>query len=103
MTKRFTRSIENFTCDHCGTFVQGDGYTNHCPSCLWSKHVDIDPGDRASQCRGMMEPIGVDMKKGRYMTVCRCLKCGTIKRNKMADKDSMSELIKIMQRQSENE
>ena len=56
--KRFTRTIENFTCGICGTEVKGSGYTDHCPKCLWSEHVDIFPGDRKAECGGLMEPIG---------------------------------------------
>lgn len=40
--KNFTRVIEDFICENCGTEVKGNGYTNHCPKCLWSKHVDKD-------------------------------------------------------------
>jgi len=61
-TKKFKRTKENFTCENCGFLVEGDGYTNHCPRCLWSKHVDINPGDRCSNCFGMMEPIDVFVK-----------------------------------------
>ena len=43
----FTRKVEDFTCEHCGREVHGNGYTNHCPHCLHSKHVDVNPGDRA--------------------------------------------------------
>ena len=60
--KRFNRRIEDFTCEHCGTEVHGNGYTNHCPNCLWSKHVDINPGDRAADCGGLMEPIAVEIQ-----------------------------------------
>ncbi|MFA6992594.1 MAG: RNHCP domain-containing protein, partial [Candidatus Gracilibacteria bacterium] len=42
MPKRFSRTIEDFVCEKCGAKVKGDGYTNHCPKCLWSKHVDIN-------------------------------------------------------------
>jgi Zn finger protein HypA/HybF involved in hydrogenase expression len=48
----FKRTIEDFTCEHCGEQVTGNGFTNHCPQCLWSKHVDIDPGDRLALCGG---------------------------------------------------
>jgi hypothetical protein len=56
MTKRFTRRKEDFVCENCGEHVKSGGYTNHCPNCLYSKHVDINPGDRMSECRGMMRP-----------------------------------------------
>ncbi|MEK7218066.1 MAG: RNHCP domain-containing protein, partial [Patescibacteria group bacterium] len=34
---------EPFTCEHCGTGVAPLPHgtsRNHCPRCLWSKHVD---------------------------------------------------------------
>lgn len=67
---------ENFTCDHCGLSVEGNGYTNHCPRCLWSKHVDNEPGDRANKCGGMMEPVRVEGGSPTYRIVHRCEACG---------------------------
>ena len=67
MAKRFQRKIEDFVCANCGAKIKGNGYTNHCPACLWSKHVDINPGDRASVCGGLMKPIDIELKKGKYV------------------------------------
>lgn len=71
----FTRRVEDFTCEHCGVHVKGDGYTNHCPKCLWSKHVDVEPGDRAATCGGLMEPVGVVGTTAKYRIVERCIRC----------------------------
>lgn len=30
----------------------GSNHRNHCPNCLYSLHVDIEPGDRESECGG---------------------------------------------------
>lgn len=95
MPKNFKRKIENFVCDKCGTKVKGNGYTNHCPNCLWSKHVDIIPGDRAAQCHGMMEPIILDTEGGEYNIVHYCAKCGHQKRNKVSKDDNFEEILKI--------
>ena len=65
----FQRRIENFVCENCGYEVAGTGYTNHCPKCLWSKHVDIHPGDRSAACGGMMEPIRVEGASPEYAIV----------------------------------
>ncbi|HLL91284.1 MAG TPA: RNHCP domain-containing protein, partial [Tepidisphaeraceae bacterium] len=65
-TPRFTRQVEDFTCGHCGRSVRGNGYTNHCPGCLWSRHVDVNPGDRAAACGGLMEPVAVASTRHRY-------------------------------------
>ena len=55
--KGFTKTVEDFNCAHCGAVVHGNGYTNHCPHCLYSRHVDNNPGDRLATCGGMMRPI----------------------------------------------
>ncbi len=65
-TANFQRTKEDFACERCGLFVRGNGYTNHCPQCLWSKHVDVNPGDRQETCRGLMEPVGMEIKSGEY-------------------------------------
>ena len=86
-TKLFTKNDNSFVCEHCGREVQPLGYSsrNHCPFCLWSKHLDINPGDRASECQGLMEPISAepDPKKG-YVIIHKCTKCGEIHRNRAA-------------------
>lgn len=73
----------------------GDGYTNHCPKCLWSKHVDINPGDRLSDCGGLMKPIGVEAGKGKYKLINKCLSCGYEKKNVLLDTDNWDEAVKI--------
>ena len=83
--KRFTRRKEDFTCENCGEFVIGDGYTNHCPKCLWSKHVDINPGDRRESCGGLMEPVDMELKHGWPVVTQRCVKCGFERRNKVTN------------------
>ena len=101
--KRFTKNDDSFTCVHCGKTVEPLGYTsrNHCPHCLWSLHVDVNPGDRANPCRGELEPIRTepDAKKG-FIIIHRCKKCGEIRRNKAAlgeknQPDNMSLIIKL--------
>ena len=48
--KKFQRKVEDFICEKCGTKNIGNGFTNHCFKCLWSKHVDINPGDVFLMC-----------------------------------------------------
>src|SRR3990167_4839651 len=67
--KKFQRKIEDFVCENCGCGVKGDGYTNHCPKCLWGKHVDVNPGDREEECGGMMKPIRSFFKRGDSVIV----------------------------------
>lgn len=95
MSKLFSRREENFTCEVCGKQVKGNGYTNHCPDCLCSKHVDINPGDRASDCGGIMRPVAVEMKDGDYIIVHKCEKCGFIRRNKASEDDNFNKILEI--------
>ncbi len=95
MAKKFTRTIEDFLCEHCGTYVKGDGYTNHCPVCLWSKHVDVNPGDRAAACKGLMEPVRLEGASPRYRIVHRCIICGHVLRNDADRKDDPIALVAL--------
>ncbi|MCX6117289.1 MAG: RNHCP domain-containing protein [Proteobacteria bacterium] len=82
---QFTHINENFVCEYCGRHVQKakTGCRNHCPFCLSSKHVDINPGDRANECRGQLKANGyeLDGKKG-IVLLFLCQKCGQKTRNK---------------------
>ena len=101
--KRFTKNDSGFTCKNCGFEVLPLGYSsrNHCPRCLCSLHVDVNPGDRASECGGIMDPISAepDAKKG-YIIIHKCRKCGAIRRNRAANEakvqpDDISLIIKL--------
>ncbi len=94
-SKGFSKCVEDFVCANCKTSVKGNGFTNHCPNCLWSKHVDINPGDRNSRCSGMMEPIASIYATGRFTIAHKCIKCHTIKRVKSAYNDNPSLLLSI--------
>lgn len=100
MARRFTRNIENFTCERCGTAVEGNGFTNHCTACLYSKHVDENPGDRAATCLGLMEPIGIEQVRGHYVITHKCLVCGHMKRNKASPDDSRRALVEVARKRA---
>ena len=93
--KRFTKTVENFICAHCGADVLGNGYTNHCPKCLWSRHVDNNPGDRQSNCGGMMCPISVEQKNNEFIIIHKCEKCGKIIKQHASENDDMDTIIAI--------
>ena len=93
--RKFQRKKEDFICENCNKKVKGDGYTNHCPACLWSKHVDINPGDRLAECKGMMKPIGLDKKGDIFSVVQKCEKCGHERKNKLVVDDSFDEAVKL--------
>ncbi|OGE88912.1 MAG: hypothetical protein A3J07_04380 [Candidatus Doudnabacteria bacterium RIFCSPLOWO2_02_FULL_49_13] len=95
--KLFQRRKENFTCGHCGFQVTGTGYTNHCPKCLFSKHVDVNPGDRSEICQGLMKPIGVEQKSGEYIIIHKCRNCKAIKKNKSAPEDNFDLILELTQ------
>ena len=97
-SKKFTRTKEDFVCEKCGFSVTGDGYTNHCPKCIWSKHVDINPGDRSANCGGMMEPMALENKSDVFYILHKCTKCRHEKRNKAVNGDSFNELVRISQK-----
>jgi rubrerythrin len=98
MSRQFARHIEDFICENCGAMIAGNGYTNHCPECLYSKHVDINPGDRQSSCQGLMEPISVEATNKGYILTFRCTKCGTTKRNKAARNDNFETILRVSAR-----
>jgi len=95
MTKEFKKTKEDFVCENCGEEVKGDGYTNHCPRCLWSKHVDIHPGDRQAECGGMMKPVEVTSKAGETDLVHECVRCGYRKTNKASKDDNFEAIIRL--------
>ena len=93
MSQTFIKQPEDFSCEHCGERVVGDGYTNHCPRCLWSKHVDENPGDRAAACGGLMPPVGYGARGGGFAVIHTCEKCGRQKSNQLAPNDDLAPLI----------
>ena len=95
--KKFTRTKENFVCENCGKKVTGDGYTNHCPFCLFSKHVDINPGDRREKCQGLMKPISLEKRGENFYILQRCQKCNFYRRNKTQKEDNFNKLVEISQ------
>ena len=105
---------QEFICSHCGEQVTydrkiGTQHRNHCPYCLWSKHVDLnEPGDRKSTCYGDMEPIGLTFKKesqnkykkdkqGELMLIHQCLKCGKISINRLAADDDNQAILEVFE------
>jgi hypothetical protein len=98
--KKFQRKVEDFHCGHCGRLVRGDGYTNHCPECLYSMHVDVNPGDRAQSCRGLMAPVDFEVKGAEYVVVHRCMACGFVRRNRTRPEDSMDAVLDLARRRA---
>ena len=91
---------DSFTCKNCGRLVvsagAGTDHRNHCPNCLSSLHVDTEPGDRASDCGSIMEPVAVWVRKnGELAIIHRCRRCGKLSSNRVAADDNPMKLMSI--------
>jgi hypothetical protein len=91
---------EGFKCKKCKKVVPPgeDGICrNHCTHCLYSLHVDLNvPGDRASECLGLMVPIGMEINKKKGVRVIHlCQKCGLKTFNRSAPDDNWDLICKL--------
>ncbi len=95
--KRFYMNNERFICENCGKEVKKATSTSrdHCPFCLYSKHVDIMPGDRSNTCLGLLKPIGVEKFKKSFKIIYQCQSCGEKHKNIIADDDNTDLIIKL--------
>ena len=95
--KKFNMIDENFKCEKCGFEVKKLKYTarDHCPECLFSKHVDILPGDRKNNCNGLLKPIGIEKFKDTYKIIYKCEKCQQLHKNIVAKDDNMDLIIEL--------
>jgi predicted RNA-binding Zn-ribbon protein involved in translation (DUF1610 family) len=113
--KYHAASFGDFQCGHCGNHVSaahavsGVNNRNHCPYCLWSRHLDLfSAGDRLSACKGGMKPIGLTMKKsrnryrpgsrGELMLVHECVECGDLSINRIAADDDPDSIMDALHR-----
>jgi len=90
---------EAFECGNCGRTViptdHGTRHRNHCPHCLWSRHLDRTPGDRRSSCKGLMTPLAVGLRRGEWILLHRCERCTTIRSNRVAPDDDLPALLAL--------
>ena len=108
-----TNLNNSFRCNYCQAYVHtipelsGVRNRNHCPYCLWSKHLDlIEAGDRLAACKGTMQPIGLTMKHvrdkygitraGELMLIHRCIECGRTSINRIAADDAEDRIMAIL-------
>jgi ribosome biogenesis GTPase / thiamine phosphate phosphatase len=89
-----------FVCAFCGRAVTpdpvGSGHRNHCPWCLRSLHVDDFTGDRASRCKGIMEPVAISVRQCKeWAIIHRCTECGVLKENRTAGDDNAMALFSL--------
>mgnify|MGYP004657779177 CR=1 FL=1 len=99
----FIKNDNEFVCINCGKKVEKLGYTSrdHCNHCLYSVHVDVMPGDRLNDCKGILEPINViqTSKKGKVI-IYRCKKCNEELRNIVASDDDENVIYEIIKKYS---
>ena len=102
-TKRFSKNDSGFVCANCGKTVLplGKSSRDHCPFCLYSIHIDVNPGDRMNDCLGLLEPVSAvtDPRKG-YIIIYKCRKCGEMHRNRAAhdasvQPDDLGKIIRL--------
>jgi len=55
--------------------------------------VDINPGDRAGKCEGLMEPVAVEKGREGYDIIHLCKRCGKKQRNKANKLDDFDILV----------
>ena len=96
--KKFEKNDESFICEYCNKEVSKLNYSSrdHCPYCLYSKHVDINPGDRSNECQGLLKPIDIEKYKDTYKIIYQCEKCHQIHKNIIANDDSFDRILDIM-------
>lgn len=92
---------DEFRCRHCKMIVgappSGGRNRNHCPLCLYSRHVDgRTPGDRNSDCGAIMAPVAAFVRrKGEHAIVHRCLACGFERYNRIAADDNFASVMRL--------
>jgi len=111
-TRRERSDVKGFTCRHCNLYVPCDPTLagvqnrNHCPYCLWSRHLDWRiAGDRLAGCRAIMQPIGLTIKRsrnkyagerdGELMLIHRCTICAKVAINRIAADDCAAAIVQI--------
>ena len=100
-TRRQARpTSSSFRCRHCEAVVparaMGTAHRNHCPNCLWSRHLDDRPGDRAASCGAPMEPIAISVRgSGEWVLIHRCTSCDVLRANRTAGDDDPTMLLKL--------
>jgi len=103
LTKGYYRRnpcYDSFNCKFCGRLAvshgAGSAHRNYCPNCLSSLHLDNEPGDREADCGGIMEAIGIWVKKGgEWAIIHRCKQCGQLNTNRVAADDNPLKLMSV--------
>lgn len=111
---RRNQTEAGFHCKNCrvyvssASFLSGVRNRDHCPYCLWSRHLDLYvAGDRLAACKSLMEPIGLTHKvthkkygsgQGELMLIHLCTNCERLSINRIAADDDLDTLFVIFER-----
>lgn len=114
----YNKLVKNgFECSNCHKWIpitnkMGTSNRNHCPYCLYSKHVDLKiPGDRKASCQALMKPIGLTFKQegvdkygkprqGELMLIHSCTKEDKISINRVAADDNPESILELFRSSS---
>lgn len=93
---------QEFRCIRCRRMVNmealGTAHRNHCPNCLWSRHLDVAPGDRRADCGARMEPVAIAVSGGEWTVIHRCVGCDVLHSNRVAGDDNLVVLMALAAR-----
>lgn len=100
MSRKSRPDLQGFQCLRCKHAVPhqsfGTHHRNHCPLCLWSRHLDEEPGDRGCPCAQPMEPVAIEVRRdGEWSIVHRCTGCGLLRTNRIAGDDRELSLLSL--------
>lgn len=100
MSRKSRAERGDFTCVRCKRTVLnqswGTRHRNHCPACLWSRHLDEEPGDRACPCAQPMQPVAIEVRAdGEWAIIHRCTGCHTLRTNRVAGDDHELALLAL--------
>ena len=95
--KKFKKNNTGFICAHCGNNVplHPTSSRDHCNHCLWSLHVDVNPGDRANECKSLMKPIGLKIYNRKKQIVYECINCKNRQNCIVAPDDNVDKVIEL--------
>lgn len=95
--KIFQKNNVSFVCLNCGkdTPPHLSSSRDHCIYCLYSLHVDVNPGDRMNNCMGLLKPQGLRIKNGKQQIVYRCETCHELEFCIIAPDDNREEIIRL--------
>lgn len=90
---------EDFECENCWKKIEKNKnwwVRNHCPHCLYSKHLDDKkPWDRLSTCLWLLKPVGIDFRKNKWYCISyKCIKCWNENINKVSEDDNFLDFVK---------